>query len=91
MTVQFDTFAEFFAMGGHGLYVWLAYGSTIVVLLGNFLMLRSARLRLIQDLRWSFRAEQEADEQTVRQKKTEQEKDTVVRSAASGDSGVDRQ
>jgi heme exporter protein D len=91
MTVQFDTFAEFIAMGGHGLYVWLAYGSTIVVLLGNFLMLRSARLRLIQDLSWSFRAEQEADEQTVRQKKTEQEKDTVVRSAASGDSGVDRQ
>ena len=90
MTVQFDTFAEFLAMGGHGLYVWLAYGSTIVVLLGNFLMLRSARLRQIQDLRWSLRAEQEVAEQAARQIKTEQEKDTVVRNAASGDSGVER-
>lgn len=90
MTVQFDTFAEFIAMGGHGLYVWLAYGSTIVVLLGNFLMLKSARRRQILDLRWSLQAEQEVDEQAARQKKTEQEKDTVVRPAA-GDSGVDRQ
>lgn len=26
MTFYFASWAEFFAMGGHGLYVWLAYG-----------------------------------------------------------------
>ena len=87
MSVQFDTFAEFIAMGGHGLYVWLAYGSTVVVLLGNFFMLRSARNRQRQALRWSAQAEQEAADKLARQKKAEQDKDTVVRSAASGDAG----
>jgi heme exporter protein D len=96
MSVQFDTFAEFVAMGGHGLYVWLAYGSTVVVLLGNFLLLRSARNRQLQTLRWSARAEQEVADQADLQKKAEQEKVTVVRSATSsdsehGDSGVDVQ
>ena len=87
MAVQFDTFAEFIAMGGHGLYVWLAYGSTIVVLLGNFFMLRSARKRQLQALHWSASADQQTVEAAARQKKAQQEKDTVVRSVASGDSG----
>ena len=87
MAVQFETFAEFIAMGGHGLYVWLAYGSTIVVLLGNFFMLRSARNRQLQTLRWSAGADQQSVEKNARQKKAEQEKDTVVRPAASGDTG----
>lgn len=85
MAVQFDTFAEFIAMGGHGLYVWLAYGSTIVVLLGNFFMLRSARNRQLQALRWSASAEQQTVGTAAQQKKAQQEKDTVVRPAASGD------
>jgi len=29
--MSFDSFAEFFAMGGHGFYVWLSYLSTAVV------------------------------------------------------------
>jgi len=87
MSAQFDTFAEFIAMGGHGLYVWLAYGSTVVVLLGNFFMLRRARSRQLKALRWSARAEQEVADQVAQRKKTEQEKDTVVRAAASDDSG----
>ena len=91
MSVQFDTFAEFIAMGGHGLYVWLAYGSTIVVLLGNFLMLRSARNRQMQVLRWSVRAEQDATVQAAQQIKAQQERDTVVRPTVGNDSGVDRE
>ena len=91
MAVQFDTFAEFIAMGGHALYVWLAYGSTIVVLLGNFLMLRSARNRQMQALRWSVRAEQDATVQAAQQIKAQQERDTVVRPTVGNDSGVDRE
>ncbi len=32
MNFAFDSFAEFLHMGGHGLYVWLAYGATYLVL-----------------------------------------------------------
>lgn len=31
--MYFDSFAEFLQMGSHGFYVWLAYGTTFVVLL----------------------------------------------------------
>lgn len=32
MKFQFDSFAEFMAMNGHGPFVWAAYGITFVVL-----------------------------------------------------------
>ncbi len=32
MNFAFDSVAEFVQMGGHGLYVWLAYGVTYLVL-----------------------------------------------------------
>ena len=47
--MSFDSFAEFLAMGGHGLYVWLAYASTIVVVLANVLSLRLARKRFLRE------------------------------------------
>lgn len=36
-------------MGGHGLYVWLAYGSTITVVLANVLSVRLARKRFLRE------------------------------------------
>ncbi len=30
--MQFDTIADFFAMGGHGFYVWLSYGVSLTLL-----------------------------------------------------------
>lgn len=30
----FDSFQAFLQMGGHGLYVWLSYGLTVLVLCG---------------------------------------------------------
>lgn len=33
--MQFDSIAEFIAMGGHGFYVWLAYGLTAAIILFN--------------------------------------------------------
>ena len=38
---------EFFAMGGHGLYVWLAYGISLAVLVGLGLRLIVARRRFV--------------------------------------------
>ena len=32
--MYFETFADFLAMGGHGLYVWLAYGATALIRVG---------------------------------------------------------
>lgn len=31
--MAFSSWAEFLAMGGHGLYVWLAYGSSLLITL----------------------------------------------------------
>lgn len=35
--MKFDSLADFLAMGGHGLYVWLAYGIALVILVLNVL------------------------------------------------------
>ena len=33
--MSFDSLGDFLGMGGHALYVWLAYGSALVVIVGN--------------------------------------------------------
>jgi len=38
--MYFDSFAEFLLMGKHGFYVWMAYGTTVAVLLGSWLSAR---------------------------------------------------
>lgn len=45
--MQFSSLDEFFAMGGHGLYVWLSYGFTIVslILLVYFSLHANKRVR----------------------------------------------
>jgi heme exporter protein D len=44
--------SEFFAMGGHGPYVWTAYGITLAILIGN---VWSARALLRRNLRRAAR------------------------------------
>jgi heme exporter protein D len=50
--VQFESIAEFLAMGNHGLYVWLAYGATFAVLVIYVLSLRLRRSKLLRELAW---------------------------------------
>ena len=50
--MQFDSWSAFFAMGGHGFYVWLAYGATLLVLLISYLSVRSSRKRLHEAFKW---------------------------------------
>jgi len=47
--VSFDSWSEFFAMGGHGFYVWLSYGLSLLVVLANVLATRSSRRRYLQE------------------------------------------
>ena len=60
--MQFESLTEFFAMGGHGLYVWLAYGATALVLAGNAYVVRRARIRQFQRLRWSEQLQAESQD-----------------------------
>lgn len=47
MQFQFDDFASFLAMNGHGPYVWFSYGVTIAVLVALVLapVLRQRKIR----------------------------------------------
>jgi heme exporter protein D len=46
--------AEYFAMGGHGFYVWTSYAAALVVMVANVVLpiLRARRLR--HELRGQF-------------------------------------
>lgn len=51
MKFQFDSISDFFAMGGYGFYVWLAYGITFAAM--GILIWQSKReitqtLRIVQ-------------------------------------------
>jgi len=60
--MSFHSAGEFFAMGGHGLYVWLSYGVSLVVVLANVLTLSRARRRQWTELRDQWRRQQGAAE-----------------------------
>lgn len=51
--MHFDSLSDFILMGGHALYVWLAYGATILVLLGSYVSVRAARKSVVSELKWS--------------------------------------
>lgn len=57
--MAFDSLADFFAMGGYGFYVWLAYGITflaLIVLIVNSIskkkkILKAVEQRLLREQR----------------------------------------
>jgi len=59
--LSFDSFQAFLAMGGHALYVWLAYGLATVVIVYNVLVPAARRRRLIAELRARLRREGASD------------------------------
>ncbi|MFP8965905.1 heme exporter protein CcmD [Pokkaliibacter sp. CJK22405] len=36
--MYFSSFADFLAMGGHGLYVWLSYGIALAIMIFNVIV-----------------------------------------------------
>jgi len=55
------------AMGGHGAYVWSAYGITLVILAGNAWAARRRRNLAIERARTAAVAERPSRRPTVRQ------------------------
>ena len=47
--MSFDTFADFLAMGRHGLYVWSAYGICLLVVIVNIAVPVLGRRRYLQE------------------------------------------
>ncbi|TLX55462.1 heme exporter protein CcmD [Stutzerimonas nosocomialis] len=47
--MNFSSFAEFVAMGNHGVYVWSSYGISLAVLALNVALPLLARRRHLQD------------------------------------------
>jgi len=47
--VNFSSFADFIAMGNHGVYVWTSYGISLAVLILNVVLPVVARRRYLQD------------------------------------------
>ncbi len=58
MSRDFASFADFLAMGGHGFYVWLAYGTASVVFILLLLEPVWRRRQLRQRLQAYYRREQ---------------------------------
>lgn len=46
--MMFEDWSAFAAMGGHGLYVWLAYAAALLLLAVNVLKLRADRRRTLR-------------------------------------------
>ena len=65
--MQFSTVQEFFAMGGYGLYVWLAYGICALSLGGLILATRWRRKALLGEVKRAL-ARKERIEQSRRRK-----------------------
>lgn len=47
----FESLSDFFNMGGHGFYVWLAYGACALMLIVYGLAYRRRKTALIKQLR----------------------------------------
>jgi heme exporter protein D len=55
--MAFDSLSAFLAMGGHGPYVWSAWGLTALLLVGVVVHARAERRALLRDLRRRARRE----------------------------------
>ena len=64
---NFNSFADFLAMGGYGLYVWLSFGLTFAVLLGLWFISSRQQRQFHQQLRVRL-----AREERVRQHQSQQ-------------------
>lgn len=49
--MSFQSFADFVAMGGHGLYVWLSYGAALIIVIYNVVSVRLGLRRFFREAR----------------------------------------
>ncbi|MDF2181381.1 heme exporter protein CcmD [Neptuniibacter sp. CAU 1671] len=55
--MSFDSISEFFAMGGHGLYVWLSYAIALAILVLNIINPVMQKKKVLTDLARRLRRE----------------------------------
>lgn len=55
--MSFDSISEFFAMGGHGLYVWLSYAIALTILILNIINPVMQKKKVLTDLARRLRRE----------------------------------
>ena len=55
--MQFATFNEFIHMGGHGFYIWLAYGISAGLCIALIIQPMAKRRRIFNDMRTRQRFE----------------------------------
>lgn len=58
--MSFDSFSDFLAMGGHGLYVWLSYAIALFVIVINLVSPVLRKKQLISELVRRLRREKNA-------------------------------
>jgi heme exporter protein D len=63
--MQFDSLSNFFAMGGHGLYVWLAYGAVTLFLVGYTGAMQRRRRRIVAELKFQVLVAEESEANAV--------------------------
>lgn len=61
--MHWESASAFFAMGGHGFWVWLAWGAALAALVIETVSIRVSRGLVLADIRRRARAEDEADEE----------------------------
>jgi heme exporter protein D len=55
--MAFDSWADFLAMGKHGVYVWSSYGLTFFVIAGLLWQARQQRRHFLQDYQQQMKRE----------------------------------
>lgn len=58
--MSFDSFSDFLAMGGHGLYVWLSYAIALFVIVINLVSPVLRKKQLVSELIRRLRREKNA-------------------------------
>ena len=63
--MHWGSVSEFMAMGGHGFWVWLAWGAALAALAMEQIVIRASRRSLLAEIRRQAAAEEalEADEE----------------------------
>lgn len=70
---QFDSAADFFAMGGNAAFVWFSYLAFVLVVAWNFIQPRLERQRVMRLLQARQTRQQDMSDDTARQQTAQQQ------------------
>ena len=62
--MNWNSASEFFAMGGHALYVWGSFGACALLMIVEPILARARRSQAINELRRELRARNESQDET---------------------------